>query len=261
LVILRFGMKEKTRIVGLKVKRAREHIADLDRRIHLFFTGPPNPYPLIREIETHTGDLVIKLDRCEPVPEDLPLVIGDALQNLRTALDHLVWQLVLSNGGTPGTQTAFPITKNAQQYKSVAPGKTKGVTPEAAKMIDAFRPYGGGNEVLFGLHLLNNSDKHRLLLICGAAHLSTAFQFQLSPTPQCLAMPVPYHQTYPLKEGRELYRIPKDVDGTFDQNPEFTFRLAFGDGEAMGGEPMLPPLHQLADLIDAIILAFDRFMK
>jgi hypothetical protein len=26
-------------------------------------------------------------------------------------------------------------------------------------------------------------------------------------------------------------------------------------------KPMLPPLHQLADLIDALIMAFDRFQK
>jgi hypothetical protein len=70
--------------------------------------------------------------------------------------------------------------------------------------------------------------------------------FELSPTPKMFTVPVPFQQTYPLKEGAELYRIPKGADGNFDRDPQFTFCIAFGDGEVMGGEPMLPPLHQLA---------------
>ena len=112
-------MNAGTRIIGLKVKRAKQHIADLDRRIHLFFTGPPNPYPIVKETDSETGDLVFKLGKCVPIPEDFPLIIGDALQNLRTALDHLVWQLILSNGGTPKTTSGFPIMESAEKYKSV----------------------------------------------------------------------------------------------------------------------------------------------
>jgi hypothetical protein len=253
-------MHSRTEAVRLKVKRARQHIADLDGRIHLFFTGPINPYPIIREIEPATGDAVFKLGKCSPIPEDFPLIIGDVLQNLRTALDHLVWQLILSNGGTPDSSSAFPISKNAQIYKSDSPRKIKGVAPEAMKMIDSLKPYGGGNEDLFGLHLLNNADKHRLLLICGAAHLSTSVQIELSPTPKEFRIPVPFEWSYPLKDGAELYRITKETSLLKD-DPKFTFRVAFGDAEVMGGEPMLPPLQQLANLIDAIITHFDKFMK
>ena len=130
-------------------------------------------------------------------------------------------------------------------------------------MIDALQPYGGGNEDLFGLHLLNNTDKHRLLLICGAAHIATTVKAELSPALQQfhIALPMPFNWTYPLKDGTEIFRIFKEEISRFDQNPNFTFRIAFGDAEVFGGEPMLPPLHQLADLIDAAIMGFDRFMK
>jgi hypothetical protein len=112
------------------------------------------------ESDPGTGDVVFKLGKCSPIPEDFPLIIGDVLQNLRTALDHLVWQLILSNGGTRIVASAFPISKNIGQHKADSPGKTKGMAPEAIQMIDALKPYGGGNEDLFGLHLLNNADKH-----------------------------------------------------------------------------------------------------
>jgi hypothetical protein len=257
-------MNDKTAKVRRKVERAKQHIADLDRRIHLFFTGPPNPYPILKEIDSETGDLVFKLGKCAPIPDDFPLIIGDALQNLRAALDHLVWQLILSNGNTPKVGTAgFPFMKCAENYKTESPKKVKGMAPEAIRMIDALQPYGGGNEDLYGLHLLNNVDKHRLLLICGAAHIATSVTVELSLNPQefHVALPMPFNWTYPLKDGKEIFRILKEEISRFVQNPNFSFRIAFGDAEVMGGEPMLPPLHQLADLVDAVILHFDRFLK
>lgn len=36
-------------------------------------------------------------------------IAGDAIHNARSALDHLAWQLVLANGGTPGRPTSFPL--------------------------------------------------------------------------------------------------------------------------------------------------------
>lgn len=253
-------MNERTTAVRRKVERAKNHIADLDHRIHLFFTGPPNPYPIIKENDPETGDVVFKLGKCSPIPEDFPLIIADALQNLRTALDHLVWQLILSNGRTPSVASAFPICKTVEQYETDSPRKVEGVSSEAIKMIDALKPYGGGNEDLFGLHLLNNVDKHRILLMCGAAHIATNLQIQLSPIAQEIRIPAPFHWTYPLTDGAEIYRIPKEAS-RFKDDPKFSFRIAFGDAEVMGSEPMLPPLHQLADLIDAIIMAFDRFQR
>jgi hypothetical protein len=150
--------------------------------------------------------------------------------------------------------------KNAEEYKSESPRKIKGMAPEVIEMIDALKPYGGGNEDLFGLHLLNNADKHRLLLVVGAAHIATTVQIELSPTPQKVRIPAPLDWSYPLKDGTELYRIPKQASH-FKDDPQFSFQIAFGDAEVMNGEPLLPHLHQLADLIDAIIIRFDGFLK
>src|SRR4051794_30807570 len=49
---------------------------------------------------------------------DLPAVrmqtlVGELLHDLRTSLDHLAWQLVLENGGTPTEDTTFPVLKVA----------------------------------------------------------------------------------------------------------------------------------------------------
>jgi hypothetical protein len=37
-----------------------------------------------------------------PIPGKIGLIVGDCLQNLRTSLDYLVWELVLKANNTPG---------------------------------------------------------------------------------------------------------------------------------------------------------------
>jgi hypothetical protein len=255
-------MNDRTRLVGLKVKRAKHHIVDLEGRIGTFFRSEPNPYPITKEHDSEAGDLVYKLGKCSPIPEDFPLIIGDVLQNLRTALDHLVWQLILSNGGTPNTRSGFPIAKTLKEYEVESPRKVAGMARKAIEMIDELKPYCGGNEDLFGLHLLNNADKHRILLVVGAAHIATSVKLPLSLTPKefPIALPAPLDRSYPLKDGTELYRVFKEDIPNFPEDPQFRFQIAFGDAEIMNGEPLLPPLHQLADSVDRIIMSFDKLL-
>ena len=57
------------------------------------------------------------------IPPGFPLIAGEAAHQLRSALDHLVWQLVIANtGATPtGTKSGFPIFKNEKGYDKRAP--------------------------------------------------------------------------------------------------------------------------------------------
>jgi hypothetical protein len=252
----------RTELVRLKVKRAKHHIGELDGRIETFFRGGADPYPVIREDDPKTGDLVFKLGKCTAVPPDFAAIFGDVLQNLRTALDHLAWQLVIANGKKPiDGQTGFPIAETSDKFEASFDRKVEGMSQGAIRMIRALKPYGGGNEDLWGLHSLNNVDKHRSLFVVGASHTGIGMDFSkhfpgmdLPPT-RFFLKPADY--AWPLKDGTELFRIFKDSRSPqVDENPEFTFQIAFGDAEVMQGEPLLPPLHQLADLIDAIVLTF-----
>ena len=95
--------------------------------------------------------------------------MGDAIHNLRTALDHLVWQLVEAGGGTPNDRTAFPIVaadaKAAQRYGSaVGQGEIAKISPGAFKLLESIQPYNGGDKTLVEIHELDIWDKHRLIL-------------------------------------------------------------------------------------------------
>ncbi len=52
------------------------------------------------------------------LPFDALAAAGDIVHNLRSALDHLAFQLVLAGGHTPTTETAFPVWKIPPRKKS-----------------------------------------------------------------------------------------------------------------------------------------------
>ncbi len=65
------------------------------------------------------------------------VVVGDVIHNLRSALDHLAWQLVILDGGQPNDSTQFPIYESATN----AGGNPRNVTIQPGirdqRIIDA----------------------------------------------------------------------------------------------------------------------------
>src|ERR1700687_47569 len=91
----------------VKIERAKEHIRNLEAEINAFWT--PDRYAIAPEVDHRTGDEVFKIHGNLEVPARWGCIVGEVVHNLRSALDHLAWQLVLANGGTPNRATEFPI--------------------------------------------------------------------------------------------------------------------------------------------------------
>ena len=98
------------------------------------------------------------------------LTAGDCLHNLRAALDHLAWELVIEAGNTPRTArpaTQFPIlTKRREKNGEVLPAVIHpGVSKAAEALVERLQPYNAGGDPtqhpLAVLNQLENIDKHR----------------------------------------------------------------------------------------------------
>ena len=104
------------------------------------------------------------------VPIEWSIRLGEILYNLRSALDHLVWQLVIANGREPGRHNAFPIIDKQHNWHE-ATSQLKGVSSTVETMVERLQPYTGGINLPFNvaafraLHSLCNIDKHRHLIL------------------------------------------------------------------------------------------------
>ena len=94
-------------------------------------------------VSTHPDSAKTSLQRMDKMPFDIVLMAGDVIHNLRSALDHLAFNLVQVGGGIPTTKTCFPIAETREKYESSKAGKVRGMTDAAKAAIDDLHPYGG----------------------------------------------------------------------------------------------------------------------
>lgn len=261
----------------VKVERAKEHIRDLEAEISAFLET--NPYETFPDEDRETGDFLVRLRVHAEPPLRWGAVAGDALHNLRSALD-ILWRHVMGAVDSD-RKTAFPVYPSAEKFEAERSRVVKSRRKTAMDILHAIKPYKGGNDALWALHELDNIDKHRILIPVGSAVGSFKTTFTLGIlkamfpdrwaaleaafpeiTLSVLASEVmiPGFGAYPLKDGAILYRARAAGLSHMDMNPQFTFTIAFGEGEVIQGYPLIPTLEQYAQLVDDIVNQFSRLL-
>lgn len=150
---------------GLKVKRANEHIAELEKRIRTL----PERCTAAMHMDTAGIHEVIKYDLPNPEEESdqIALLIGDVAHNLRCALDY-AWISTLEKvqPSIIDGSTKFPVRESLESLESTLHGrKIDALVPKLYDLVTLhIRPYKGGNIAVWPLHQINNFDKHRLLI-------------------------------------------------------------------------------------------------
>ena|GEM_PF-2170485 len=150
-----------------KIEWAAKHFEVLDGEGRTWEES--HPYRLWGHLNRETLKYVGGLAVEPKPPRELSLVLGDYVHNLRSALDHLVWQLVIANRQVPGKRNKFPIAATKAEWRDQVEngGWLKGVHPDAVAIIKRLQPCSGkgppSDHLLAGLNILDISDKHHVL--------------------------------------------------------------------------------------------------
>src|SRR5207253_22303 len=97
----------------LKFNRAQEHLDTLNQIVQWWFQT--HPYRVGEDVDPESGFKEIAVFADDQPPERIALVAGDAIQSMRSSLDHLIGELArFASGGylMPKVEEAlqFPIT-------------------------------------------------------------------------------------------------------------------------------------------------------
>jgi hypothetical protein len=261
------------RLVGarLKVERAKKHIRDL----HTLFLSIERgePCTVASRDDLQTQERTYYVERIKEVPPDFSIIAGDALQNLRSALDHLIHQAIFKETGSRPTKTSisFPIGKNSKEYPPPKfGGRVEGLGEPAIKLLTSLKTYKGGNDGLWRLHSLNNLDKHRLLIPAFtnvSSHRITSrirnkmmanFMNPLNSglMPQMYRVNVaPEAPDFPLQEGSVLLTVPI---AELEDDMQFTFDIAFNEAGLGEGEVVVDALRNMEWNVSMVIDVFDK---
>jgi hypothetical protein len=159
--------------VRIKLRRAGELTAELREKVAPLATIAEESIGCIRSTD-HPNRLEYRVRTVPAVDPMVAAIVGDIAHNLRSALDHLAWQLVRLDGGQPDENTVFPIhlsrlNRNGNPRNlTIAPGIRRSDIMDA---VEGMQPYDASRhghppetDALGILQRLNNIDKHRLLL-------------------------------------------------------------------------------------------------
>jgi hypothetical protein len=259
-----------------KVSRALEQFNSLEAEVGPWIAGQPHQFRVDFKAETQRWTNSVENFGEEP-PLRFAVIIGEIVHDLRSALDHLIWQLVAANpnGKGPSSRNQFPI------YTDKAPVKRKhwatrkdrwnamvcDVAPAERGTIKALQPYRRAHRVLYCslavLRDLSDTDKHNLLIATTAGmvpDLNSPPIVSFDPLPMGarfvdVVYNAPDNMVWPLPPGRtELlsFRIdPPTVYPKVRVNRRLPLTVAFGE------RPF--PIDDILNLIAEVTMILDYF--
>lgn len=253
----------------LKLEWAKRHINELKATIGEFFES--EPYELVHEVDSQTGENVYRLRVHKSVPVELSAILGDAVHNLRAALDQLVCTLIRLNSNFPKGMQGFPIATSGEDYESFVRKRIAGVSTKVERLIFRLKPYRGGNRRLWLLHQLDILDKHDGILPVSAAHAMTLIRYTMPgmfvgpdgtfrlggggrPFRTDWGIPDKAQTIMPLTDNVEFYRSPSGLQEEVRANISITF----DQSEIAQGRPVVETLDDFAHFIEKLIGVVER---
>src|SRR5438105_3861461 len=130
--------------VRRKLDRAEEKLDLLEPEVFAYNNGDFHSVP--RDPEQEGEWFIVRINIAEPPDQSWGLLVSEFLHLTRSALDNLVWQLVLANDAVPWCRNQFPIYTKAGKPSSARrlAGMLRGVSPDHAALIKELQPYTGG---------------------------------------------------------------------------------------------------------------------
>lgn len=252
------------------------------------------PISLAQHFNPDSRTIQVTLQGVPDLPQELGLIAADFLQNLRAALNYLVWELSRlhllkeGEGQEPRSQTQFPIfykrggewndnripdlcIDHAAIVRELQPSEVEIEIPPSYRELpdgvplpesfDIRREQARLSHPLTHLAKLTNEDKHRTLVV---ALLSGPFCVEGSPpvARNCTIGPMTWMHVPPHLKSGEIWGVAEDVTPTGEGEPELEIRDKITTAEPGIGACAISDLPEIgtcvADIIGRFAPAFDE---
>jgi len=234
---------------GIKLDRADLHLKELRDEVN---SGKHQAGGIGYRIDYEKQQLVVFTE-----PNDVGLrwsaIAGEVVHQSRSALDHIVWDLIVDNGNTPPDRSGFPVYWEEAKYNDGVDGMIGGINEQARRIIDGLQPFGPdyASDPLYLLNEMWNRDKHRLLNINTFAIQALRVSFRFPDRWRAIMVNFPEG---PLPERAEIERrdlgfdLPREVPvyGSVAVNHKFV-------GGPADGKSFLGTLSELRKFTKSVV--------
>src|SRR5579871_4093 len=143
---------------------AKERIEDLKREIAAFWRG--NPYvQVIEDDPQRKGYRLYKIKLVKELPASIADIACAIAGHLRSALDQAGYAVALAAAppGTKPKRTAFPFA-GSEGHMNNSLGRCQDLPQEIRALFCTFKPYKGGDDLLWALNTMRNTNEHMVLV-------------------------------------------------------------------------------------------------
>jgi len=143
----------------MKLQRAEGFILELETELQRYKESRPGRGFINTELTPPQFEFTL-----DPIGLLPGTIIGDAIHNLRSALDLMASELARIKG-LNDKDVYFPFAATASEFPDAV--KRRGfhkAGDDAVALLMQFQPYRGGNEALRAIHDLDIQDKHTALI-------------------------------------------------------------------------------------------------
>jgi len=241
----------------LKFRRAKEHLYALHAMMQVFWDGKPNA--VVHEYDAKESKNLFRFKTFRDIPsESWGLILGDAVHNLRSALDYLAWRLAGSD--LADIRTQFPICLTPDKFKDAA-WRLKLIHADALAEIGKLQPYNGPNPkraALWLLQELDARDKHKLITMVQSVTSSSGYSVN-APIPAV----VPYNAIGKIEPDTVLLEYSGPNQPDVDVEIDLVTAVLFERGLLSNTEDfeVLPCLFEVFAAVEKILFQFDKYLR
>jgi len=194
------------------------------------------------------------IDQKENVPAFIALTVGDAIHNLRAALDHVIWAMI-GDKARNAWSVQFPFARSQADLEDAI--QKREIALAGQRVVDVIRqlkPFDGGNRLLYALNKLDVEDKHKLIsATVGTGELDanqtaeifpnygvrtdTRLIFSAGTVITMQGVPPGAIDGWMTRQAMRIFEYPRP------NQPQF--QVAFGDPGPMAGTPLVDGLMKM----------------
>lgn len=240
----------------VKIARAEQHTEELRAEIESYLGRKPMVAAIsISEQRVYALTVLWR----EEMPLMLAAIAGDAIHNLRGALDIMANDVVALGGAVPDG-VYFPFARSAEDLEEMIRRRFRRASDDAKELIRALQPYPGGNAMLRALHDLDIQDKHLGIIRAQAdatLDLPMTIQAGLPALDEVRAGLKPIKKLGPFINRWSGFDPGfRELGGTENGHVEITISPDL----PLGGEPIIETLHAFTDMVTDVVDQFEALM-
>jgi hypothetical protein len=229
---------------------AEKRFGDLQREIENF--GQLHPYKEVTEPHPDkVGYEVRKIILTKPLPLDIAHITAEVVGSLRGTLDNAGYSIAVASGKINPKSTAFPFAGSAEGMAKAIKGRCGDIPPQFHSLFCGFQPYPGGNDFLWALNEVCNTEKHKIVIPMGnGAYPMGAY----ARGPRFFSIPTP-HVWDSAKNEMVLITLGPGTDFNYQFN--FLFFVAFGEVKFVERKEVIKVLHRMGGIVQSLLVAME----